>query len=50
MPRDLDLSDLTHAYGIGVRFNTYKNVFLRIDVATGAGEGVQYFFKFSKAF
>jgi hypothetical protein len=48
--RDLDLTDLTHAYGIGVRFNTYKNVFLRIDVGTGAGEGVQYYFKFSKAF
>ena len=47
---DLDLTDLTHAYGIGVRFNTYKNVFLRIDIGTGAGEGVQYFFKFSKAF
>ncbi|MEO7274059.1 MAG: BamA/TamA family outer membrane protein [Vicinamibacterales bacterium] len=47
---DLDLTDLTHAYGIGLRFNTYKSVFLRLDVATGAGEGLQYFLKFSKAF
>ena len=49
-PGDLDLSDLEHAYGIGLRFNTYKTVFLRIDVGTGAGEGFRYFLKFSKAF
>jgi outer membrane protein assembly factor BamA len=47
---DLDLSGLEHAYGVGLRFNTYKSVFLRIDVATGAGEGIRSFFKFSKAF
>jgi hypothetical protein len=47
---DLNLSDLKHAYGAGLRFNTYKEVFLRLDVGAGAGEGVQYFFKFSKAF
>ena len=47
---DLDLSDLKKAYGIGFRFNTASSVFLRIDIATGAGEGIRYFFKFSKAF
>ncbi|HUR33467.1 MAG TPA: BamA/TamA family outer membrane protein, partial [Vicinamibacterales bacterium] len=47
---DLSLTDLTHAYGIGLRFNTYRSVFLRIDVATGAGEGLHYYLKFSKAF
>jgi hypothetical protein len=47
---DLDLSDLKHAYGIGFRFNTPQAVFLRVDIATGAGEGIRYFFKFSKAF
>jgi hypothetical protein len=47
---DLDLSDLKRAYGIGFRFNTAQAVFLRLDVATGGGEGVQIFFKFSKAF
>ncbi|MGH9371117.1 MAG: BamA/TamA family outer membrane protein [Vicinamibacterales bacterium] len=47
---DLDFSDLKHAYGIGFRFNTDQIVFLRIDIATGGGEGVRYFFKLSKVF
>jgi hypothetical protein len=47
---DLGFSDLKHAYGIGFRFNTAQAVFLRIDIATGGGEGLRYFFKFSKAF
>ena len=47
---DLDLGNLIHAYGIGFRFNTYKTMFLRLDIAAGAGEGLQYFVKFSKAF
>jgi len=47
---DLDWSNLTHAYGIGFRFNTSKTVFLRLDIAAGAGEGLQYFLKYSKAF
>lgn len=38
------------AYGIGLRFNTYKAVFLRFDVAGGGGEGVRMFLKFSGAF
>ncbi len=46
---DLRLLD-KRAYGIGLRFNTYKSVFLRLDVATGEGEGVRYFLKFSGAF
>lgn len=47
---DLDLSDLKHGYGIGFRFNTAQAVLLRIDIGTGAGEGLRVFFKFSKAF
>lgn len=47
---DLDFSDLTHAYGIGFRFNAAQTVFLRFDIGTGAGEGTHLFFKFSKAF
>jgi hypothetical protein len=47
---DLDFRGMKHAYGIGFRFNTYRSVFLRIDVATGAAEGVSYFVKFNKAF
>jgi hypothetical protein len=45
---DLGLSE--HAYGIGFRFNTARAVFLRVDLATGGGEGFRYFLKFSKAF
>lgn len=47
---DLDLSDLEPAYGIGFRAHTASAVFFRFDMATGAGEGIRYFFKFSKAF
>jgi hypothetical protein len=42
-------SELQNAYGIGFRFNTYKAVWFRVDIGFG-GEGVQTFFKFSKAF
>ena len=47
---DLDLTDLKRAYGIGFRFNTAKAVFLRLDIATGAGEGTHFLLKFSKMF
>jgi hypothetical protein len=47
---DINFQDLKTAYGIGFRFNTYKSVFLRIDIATGGGEGTRMFFKFSPAF
>jgi hypothetical protein len=47
---DLDLSDLKRAYGIGFRFNSPKAVFLRLDIATGGGEGTRYLLKFSKMF
>ena len=47
---DLTFTDLKHAYGIGFRFNTAQAVIFRIDIATGGGEGIRYFFKFSKAF
>ena len=46
---DLELGG-ENAYGIGLRFNTYKSVFLRLDVAAGGHEGVRYFLKFSGAF
>jgi hypothetical protein len=47
---DLDLSDMQRAYGIGFRFNTYKAVFLRIDIAIAGPEAPRFFFKYSKAF
>ena len=46
---DLELAQ-EKAYGIGLRFNTYKAVFLRFDVAGGGSEGVRYFLKFSGVF
>ena len=48
--RDLSLSNAESGYGIGLRFNTYKSVWMRLDVGFGGNEGIQYFFKFSKAF
>jgi hemolysin activation/secretion protein len=47
---DLDFNDLKHGYGIGFRFNTYKNVFFRFDIGGGGGEGVHYFVKYSRVF
>jgi outer membrane protein assembly factor BamA len=46
----IDLQDLKTSYGIGFRFNTYKSVFLRFDIAAGGGEGTRLFFKFGPAF
>jgi outer membrane protein assembly factor BamA len=47
---DLELAGMRNAYGIGFRFNTYKTVFLRIDVASGGGEGVRLHLKYSRPF
>ncbi|CAN5831188.1 hypothetical protein BH24ACI5_BH24ACI5_17690 [soil metagenome] len=47
---ELEFADVRGAYGIGLRFNTYKAVFLRLDVAGGGSEGIRTFLKFSKAF
>jgi hypothetical protein len=47
---ELEFADIRGAYGIGLRFNTYKAVFLRLDVAGGGSEGIRTFLKFSKAF
>ena len=47
---DIDFTGLRTAYGVGFRFNTYKSVFLRLDIASGGGEGTRMFFKFGPAF
>jgi len=47
---DLDFGSLKHAYGLGFRFNTYKSVFLRLDIAAGGDEGLRYALKFSNVF
>jgi len=46
----LEFSRIRGAYGIGLRFNTYKAVFLRLDVAAGGSEGIRTFLKFSNVF
>jgi outer membrane protein assembly factor BamA len=48
--QDIDFRALKTAYGIGFRFNTFKSVFLRLDIGTGGGEGTRLFFKFGPAF
>ena len=47
---ELEFGGALDAYGIGLRFNTYKAVFFRVDVAAGGPEGIRTFFKFSKVF
>ena len=48
--RDLDFGSLQRAYGLGFRFNTYKSVFLRLDIAAGGDDGLRYALKFSNVF
>ena len=46
---DLDLKDLKTSAGFGFRFNTFRSVFLRIDVGF-SNEGTRIYFKFGPAF
>jgi outer membrane protein assembly factor BamA len=46
---DINLQDMKTSYGVGFRFNTFKSVFMRLDLGFG-GEGTQIFFKFGPAF
>ena len=46
---DIDLKDLESDVGFGFRFNTFKSVFLRIDIGFSQ-EGTRVFFKFAPAF
>jgi outer membrane protein assembly factor BamA len=48
--RDIDFGSMRQAFGIGMRFNTYKTVFLRLDLSAGGGEGARLFLKYSKAY
>ena len=47
---DIRMRDFKTGYGIGLRFNTNRAVFLRIDLGYGSSEGRQIFFKFGPAF
>ncbi len=46
----LSLSGLKTSWGVGLRFNTNRHVFLRLDVGTGGHEGTRFFMKFGPAF
>jgi hypothetical protein len=48
--QNIDLQELKTSYGVGFRFNTFKSVFMRLDIGAGGGEGTQIFFKFGPAF
>jgi hypothetical protein len=43
---DLSLDRLKQSYGIGLRFNTYRAIFMRTEVAFGSGEGTRLFVAF----
>jgi outer membrane protein assembly factor BamA len=47
---DIDFKHLKNDYGIGFRFNTYKSVFLRFDIAHSRQEGTRFVTSFSGAF
>jgi hypothetical protein len=47
---ELDWRHLKNDFGIGFRFNTFKSVFLRFDVARSKEEGVRLVTSFSGAF
>jgi Omp85 superfamily domain len=47
---DFNVSDVKGGYGLGFRFKTKSAVLMRIDITTGAGEGLRTWFRFSKAF
>lgn len=48
--KDIDLADLEHAFGVGFRFNTFRSVFLRLDVGLFGVEAPRLYIKFNKAF
>lgn len=47
---DIDVDKLKSDYGLGFRFNTFRSVFLRIDLARSAREGFRVNTSFSGAF
>ena len=47
---DIDFKHLKNDYGLGFRFNTFKSVFLRFDIARSKQEGVRFNTSFSGAF
>ena len=44
---DISFGDLRHSWGLGFRFNTYRAVFLRTEIAFNSGEGTRFYVAFS---
>ena len=49
-PRAVRLDEFKTGWGFGLRFNTNKNVLMRVDVGLGGPEGARLFWKFSPVF
>jgi outer membrane protein assembly factor BamA len=48
--QDISIRDFKTGFGFGLRFNTNRRVFMRIDFGFGGPEGNRTFFKFGPAF
>jgi len=48
--KDLSLNGMKAGYGAGVGFHAARQTIVRVDVATGGGEGWQVFIKVRPAF
>jgi outer membrane protein assembly factor BamA len=44
------LKEFKTGYGFGLRFNTDRRIFMRLDAGFGGREGPRFFWKFSPAF
>ena len=44
---DISFGGLRHSWGLGFRFNTYRAVFLRTEIAFNSGEGTRFYVAFS---
>jgi hypothetical protein len=44
---DIDFEDLKQSWGVGFRFNTYRSIFMRTEIAFNSGEGTRLFVAFS---
>jgi outer membrane protein assembly factor BamA len=44
---ELSFNDLKQSWGLGFRFNTYRAIFMRAEIAFNSGEGTKYYVAFS---
>jgi hypothetical protein len=43
---DLGSDGWKRSWGLGLRFNTYRSIFMRTELAFGSGEGTRFFVAF----